>query len=55
MGTEAPKAALPARPALSSAAGSKRFGFGEFTIQERTEKKFGTFFVTNTGSIKLMD
>jgi len=34
MGTERRKMALPARPALSSAAGGYRFGFWKLRIQE---------------------
>ncbi|WP_412065698.1 hypothetical protein [Rhizobium sp. SYY.PMSO] len=38
MGMEAPKATLPARPALVSAADGKRFGFSDFWIQEVRRK-----------------
>jgi hypothetical protein len=38
MGTGVPKAALPAKPALVSAAGGKRFGFADFLIQDLLQK-----------------
>jgi hypothetical protein len=39
MDIEAPKAALSAEPALSSAAGVGRFGFDEMWFQEAQRKK----------------
>jgi hypothetical protein len=38
-----PKAALPAIPALISAAGGNRFGFDDFRIQDLQQKKLYCF------------
>lgn len=43
MGMEAPKATLPAKPALTLAAGGIRFGFWKFRIQELVGEKLFIF------------